>query len=348
MSALPEHFAELVRSTVPDGERLAAASEWPGRIRDHIKAHDFGTVTPHHHLVGSYARNTAVGEIKDVDVVVFLPQERKDDAPKDVLSELEAALKEFPDATIDTTVQRRSVRVTVGEFDIDVVPAIIRDNDHHGVLLIPDKRREGWIESRPIGYSDALTAVNEANSQKVKPQVRLLKTWRNGRMTYMKPKSYLLECLVYYAFNDEEVAGDGLSHGPLFADLLEHLVDRLGPAIDAGGVPHVADPMTGKHVSAGWEHSHAKALLTRLREDASNARKAVDTDHEDEAIELWSRVFPDDFPTDKDSAKSTLRELLLGSKGAVTSTGVLLTRQRPDAVSLPRAHAYGDRLDDDC
>jgi hypothetical protein len=347
MSALPEHFAELVRSTVPDGERLAAASEWPGKIREHIQAHDFETVSPHHHLVGSYARSTAVGDIKDVDVVVFLPVEREEDSSRDVLSELEAALKEFPDATIDTTVQRRSVRVTVGDFDLDVVPAIIREDDHHGVLLIPDKTREEWIESRPIGYSDALASLNQTHNQKVKPQVRLLKTWRNGRMVYMKPKSYLLECLVYHAFNDGKVAGDGLSHGPLFADLLEHLVDRLGPTIDAGGVPNVADPMTGKHVSAGWEHSHAKALLTRLREDAAIARKAVDADDEDEAIELWSRVFPDDFPTDSENSKSALREHLLSGKGAVTPAGVLLNKPRPGAVPLPRTHAYGDRVDDD-
>lgn len=347
MSALPEHFAELVRSTVPDGERLSAASEWPGKIREHIKAHDFETVAPHHHLVGSYARSTAVGDIKDVDVVVFVPEKRKNDAPKDVLSELEAALKEFPDATVDTTVQRRSVRVTVGDFDIDVVPAIIRDDDHHGVLLVPDKKREEWIESQPIGYSDALTALHQSSSQKVKPQVRLLKTWRNGRMVYMKPKSYVLECLVYHAFNNEGVDGNGSSHGPLFADVLGHLVDRLGPAIDAGGVPNVADPMTGKNVAAGWEHSHAKALLTRLREDAVTARRAVDADDEDEAIELWSRVFPDDFPTDNGSSKSALRELLLGGKGAVTPAGVLLNTQRPGAVPLPRTHAYGDRVEDD-
>lgn len=342
MSALPEHFAELVRSTLPDGERLEAARHWPGKIRDHIQGHEFETVAPHSRLVGSYARRTVVGDIKDVDVVIFVPEARQDDPPRGVLSELEEALKQFPDASVDTTVQRRSVRVTVGDFDIDVVPAIIKNGDHHGVLLVPDKTREEWIESQPIGYADALTSLHQANSDKVKPQVRLLKVWRDSRMTNMRPKSYWLECLVFHAFDGGSVGADGLSTGPIFADVLEHLVNRLNPAVNAGGVPHIADPMLGMNVAAGWEPNHARALLNRLREDATVARRAIETNDEDEAVEQWSRVFPGTFPSSPADAKKTLGDHLLGSRAAVTSGGVLLTSQRPGAVNLPRAHAYGD------
>jgi len=344
MSALPEHFAELVRSTLPDGDRLAVAKDWPNRIRDHLHDHDFETLDPHTRLTGSYARRTAVGDIKDVDILVFVPEATQDDEPSEVLSSLEDALQEYPDATIDTEVQRRSVRVSIEapRFDVDVVPAIISEDDHHGVLLIPDKSRQQWIQSQPLGYGQALSALNQAHGKKMKPQVRLLKTWRDLRMTYMRPKSYWLECLVFHAFNKGSVAEDGMSAGPLFADLLEHLVDRLGPAVDGGGVPRISDPMLGGNVAAGWEHSHAKALVDRLRTDASYARQAVECEDDDESVELWTKVFPGMFPSDPSETRDALSSMLLGSRASVTASGIVVPSRSSGTVDLPPGRAYGD------
>lgn len=344
MSALPEHFAELIRKTLPTGERLDLAKKWPDRIRDHIQEHEFATVHPHTRLAGSYGRRTAVKDIKDVDVLVFVPEDAEDEAPKDLLKSLEEALQEFPDASVDCQAQRRSVRVRIekDDFDIDVVPAIIKGEDHHGVLLVPDKTRAEWLDSQPIGYADALADLNQAHDEKVKPQIRLLKLWRDLRMTYMRPKSYWLECLAYHAFDQGKVDGDGKSSGPLFADLLQYLVDRLSPSIDAGGVPHIADPMLGNNVASGWEHSHAKALLTRLREDADRARRAVDAEDDDDAAELWSKVFPGEFPQDPAEDKKAAASVILGSRAAVTPAGILVSTRTREAVDLPPVKYHGD------
>jgi hypothetical protein len=345
MSALPEHFAELVRSTVPEGDRLALAQDWPNRIRDYLHDHDFETVEPHTRLTGSYSRRTAIGAIKDVDILVFVPAATQDGEPSHVLSSLEGALQEYPDSTIDTKVQRRSVRVSVAalQFDVDVVPAIIDGDDHSGVLLIPDKHRRQWVLSQPLGYGQALSALNQEHGKKVKPQVRLLKYWRDLRMTYMQPKSYWLECLTFHAFENGSVAEDGMSAGPLFADLLEHLVDRLGPAVDGGGVPRISDPMLKGNVAAGWEHSHAKALVNRLRTDANYARQAVDCEDDDEAVELWTKVFPGVFPSDPSDARDALSSLLLGSRASVTASGILVPSRSTGTVDLPPVRAYGDK-----
>lgn len=342
MSTLTKHFASLVSDTLPSGDRLDQATTWPDKVREHLRQHDFETVSPQSHLAGSYARRTAVDDIKDVDILVFIPAGREDESPKTVLRELERALKELPDASVDTTVQRRSVRVSIDDFDIDVVPAIIADDDHHDMLLVPDRTQEKWINSKPVAYADALAVLNGLHSQKVKPQIRLIKLWRNLRMTYMQPKSYWLECLVYHGFNNGHLDGSGTSAGPIFADLLEHLVERLGPTVDNGGTPHIADPMLGNNVASGWEYTHAKSLVARLREDAALARRAVNAADDEEAVELWSRVFPGRFPEDVEEAKSAMSDLLLGSKASVSSAGIILPSRRAGAIDLPPVRAYGD------
>jgi predicted nucleotidyltransferase len=339
MTSLPQHFAQLVESTNPSGERLSIAQTWPERIRDHLREHNMETESPHSRLSGSYARKTAVREIKDVDILVFFPDEAEDANPYSVLADLEDALGDFPDTRLDLTAQRRSVRVVLPEdaFELDVVPAVAPESID-GILKVPDRDRSLWLDSQPLGYGKALSDLNLANSSRVKPMIRLLKLWRDLHMVYKRPKSYWLECLVFRAFDGEHVSAAGVSVADIFTSLLAYFDERLSPTVDAGGVPHIPDPMLGNNVAGGWTHGEAKAFLSHVRQCRRWASRALDSDEESEAIELWQKVFPGEFPpTVSDSG---LKRSILSGEAAVTPGGIILG-SRQGATKVKPHRAYG-------
>jgi len=82
MFPLITHFEKLLKNIQPPKERLEAAQELPGKIRNYIKASkDFLTVEPHTRLAGSYAQHMAVGDVKDVDTLVRVPGDPKANRP---------------------------------------------------------------------------------------------------------------------------------------------------------------------------------------------------------------------------------------------------------------------------
>ena len=69
MHTLGTHFKELLKNIEPPQDRLDAAAEIPGDVRDFLKeSQGFPTLPPHSALVGSYRRHTSIGDIKDVDI----------------------------------------------------------------------------------------------------------------------------------------------------------------------------------------------------------------------------------------------------------------------------------------
>ena len=73
MPTVARHFDALLSAVNPPEDRAERAKETPGPVREHLARTDtLDTVEPHTRLIGSYARDTAVMEIKDVDILVFL------------------------------------------------------------------------------------------------------------------------------------------------------------------------------------------------------------------------------------------------------------------------------------
>ena len=67
MLTLPDHFRILRKRIEPDDERAEAAKNIPAQVRDFLRNDEaIKTVYPHSRLAGSYARHTAIKDIKDV------------------------------------------------------------------------------------------------------------------------------------------------------------------------------------------------------------------------------------------------------------------------------------------
>ena len=103
MPTLPDHFSTLLSRIEPSEERAKTAQDIPAQVRDFLNESDaIETVEPHSRLAGSYARHTAIKDIKDVDIILLVSKTYRDQNPEEVLNALFSALQGLPDALDDS------------------------------------------------------------------------------------------------------------------------------------------------------------------------------------------------------------------------------------------------------
>lgn len=352
---LSEYFRRFRSSIEPPEHRAAKAREIPSDVREYLEYHeDFGTRYPHSRLTGSYKRHTAVHNIKDVDFLAFVGEEDGRPEPADVLKELRAALDGLPEAlgyggrAQTLRGHRRSVNVEFDEedFNLDVVPALIPEG-LDGVLLVPDREWEEWVQSHPLGYGKALSALNAANGEKVVPLIKIVKHWRTYQMQRNRPKSYWLECLVYRHVEEGWVTTERKPYAELFTDLLRSVRGKFQRRLDEGGVPRIPDPMLGNNVAFNWERAAFESFMRRLDESIGWAERALgkDQDQLEEAIELWQKVFGEEHFTDSPDLRKLQKAAWLGAAGGWvgSSGGVSVDKPKNETgVKPPKHRFYGD------
>lgn len=314
MITLPDHFDSLLTNIQPRSTRITLAQEIPASIRKFLQETDLlATVDPQSRLAGSYGRSTAIKNIKDVDLLVFIDPLYKDDkerGPQIALNDLIDALQGFPEAqgdengsvngTLALRKQRRSVCVTFTllndvdneeeTFNVDVVPVILAENLDEP-LWIPDREWSKWIKTDPLGYGKYLSALNKVNGYKVIPLIKMLKHWRDVRMVYRRPKSYWLECILVNLIDRKKIEFDGRSYAEIFSTLLNEIyLDFESDFEKEKAVPKVPDPMLGNNVAWNWERSEFETFMRRVEECSKWAIRALESNDEEEAIGLWQNV----------------------------------------------------------
>jgi len=352
--ALSEYFNEFLSNIEPPEHRMAVAKEIPDDVRRYLKdSETFETAEPHSRLTGSYKRHTAVHNIKDVDFLVFVSYEGEKPEPADLLKSLRATLDDLPEALgyggrAQTLYgQRRSVRVEFDyeDFHLDVVPALI-PNGIDEVLLVPDREWGKWVDSHPLGYGKALSELNIASGKKVVPLVKIFKHWRTFQMQRNRPKSYWLECLVFRHVDRGWVTTDGKSYAELFTDVLRSIRERFQDKISEGGVPKIPDPVLGHNVAFNWERTAFESFMRRLEESIGWAERALEKNREqlDEAIELWQKVFGEEYFTDSPTLRKRQKAAWLSSGGWISSSGIVSVGKpkQEKGVKPPKHRFYGD------
>lgn len=354
MFSLPNHFSAFLSNIEPKEDRVKAAQEMPTTVREYLKQHeDVITVEPHSRLAGSYARSTAIGNIKDVDIIIAVHLDYKDEEPKVILEILRDALKDLPEAIEDTGAveirkQRRSVHIYLekADIDIDIVPAVIP----YGLeepLEVPDREWGKWILSHPLGYGDYLSVLNQNNNSKVKRLIKMIKHWRDTHMTYKRPKSYWLECLIVQHIEKGWVNTEGKSYGEIFSDLLESIYDKFEKFLDEENndkVPQIKDPMLGNNVAFNWKRNDFETFMRRVKESKGWARQALsDEVDRDEAVSLWRKIFSEEFPEEGESTATDIASTIRAGGGSVTATGQILIGSTGQGIIIPEHRFYGSR-----
>lgn len=345
MKPLRIHFQTLLKKVNPPQERRDLARDLVRDLRDWLEDHDFETLDPHTLLIGSYARSTAVLWIKDVDILVLLPESALQRTPNAVLLDLRRVLDGYPGAVVSAVGQRRSIRIEFEEhgFFLDVVPAVALDGLDEP-LKVPDRPKQDWIDSDPLGYMERLAALNQLHARKVVRLVKLVKAWRDEQMTIRRPKSYMVEVMVVKAVEDETVTLAGQSWPSILAELFAFWADKYRDLMDEGeGVPRVFDPQLGHLISGGWTRGEFETFMRRVREADRAAQRALAAQTEEDASAEWRRVFGGLWPSDEEVEKEAEAEASESQPGfsKIASSGLVVGPATVRSLQSRPTHFHG-------
>lgn len=339
MPSMRHHFRALLKNINPSQDRLDLASSLPGDVRTWLKEHDFKTSAPHTRLIGSYGRSTAILDIKDVDILLFLPESELDRTPNAVLLEIGKLLADYPDATINTVGQRRSIRLEFPEhgLHLDIVPAVLSGSLEEP-LKVPDRPQAEWVDSDPLGYGKRLSNLNGEKGGKVVHLAKLAKAWRDVQMKVRRPKSYVLEIMVLYASEGGDITFDGESTESTLGQFFAHIVEKYRDLMDNGKeAPRIRDPQIPNHfITKGWERAHFETFMRRIREADKEAQKALAAETVATAEEHWKAIFGELWPTPEEVKAAALEETSRYQPGrAVVGASGLVVGSKTGVVSQP-------------
>ncbi len=352
MYTLGTYFTELLAKIKPPQERIAIAQKLPYQVRDFLEDNKkFRTLDPHSRLVGSYAQQTAVGDVKDVDFLVRVdgnPDKNEPEAKK-LIQDLKQTLDDLPEALeyvgyaaiddIKIERARRSVHIYFEgqDFHIDVVPCIAPDGFDE-MIYVPDRGFNKWKPSHPVGYIKLLQDLDSEYGSKVRPLIKLLKHFRNYQMVYCRPKSYWLGASVVQHVRMD----DGLDMSKSLAELFYDFCDAIYCQYDhllhvsESATPNIPDPMLNHNISWNWGRSHFETFMRRIDDGRSWASKALEAEDREQAIKWWQKIFGEKyFPSQVMEAASPLARAGLPGSAYVTSKGLIQPEKPNSTISTP-------------
>lgn len=150
----------------------------------------FGNEIAEQKLFGSYTRGTILPRYMDIKsdidyMVVFRDGNYR---PQTYLDKL----KRFVESTYSRSDIKQShptIQLNLNHIYFELVPAT--RNFFSGLQIPDNSQNQGWMSTDPNGFNQTLTTTNQANSNLIKPLVRVIKYW-NAKAGYPY-ESYILE-----------------------------------------------------------------------------------------------------------------------------------------------------------
>ncbi len=307
MAVLNDLFDTFLHNIEPDDEAVSYAQDAHQPIREHLEQDDqFKSYFEDTFLYGSYRRHTAIGTIKDIDIVVLTNFDTKapDNTPSAVLRKLKAALKRYYKDPENQEYQRRSIRINQPlpknkdvEMTLDIIPAVpVTDDD--GILLVPDRESQRWIQTNPKGHIKYVTKLNDEDHSQGKfvPLAKMMKWWWKYQCSIVqpdkerpKPKGFWIECLTAELFDlaQEDMA----SH---FIRLLSNISEAYKTT---DGVPELDDPgLKGEKIKANITKADFQIFMKTINASLILTKQAYVEVDEEKSSKLWRQVFGEVFP----------------------------------------------------
>lgn len=313
-------FDTLLTNIEPNTSVKKHAQKAHERVREYLESDEstFSQYVIGSFLYGSYKRETADGDIKDVDIVILtnFDPNSDDDKPSKVLPKLKKALNQFYNDPEATSYSRKSIQVLDPLPDVkdtsltlDVIPAIIT-NTEADVLLVPDMEEDIWVKSHPKGHLEFTSTLNDENhgNGRFVPLIKIIKHWWKQYLDedYTKPKGFWLEVLTGMVF-DSSIE----SYAEHFASTLQLISTRYSNYENYTEVPLLADPgMPGETIKTSMSLKEFVHFMDAVNADLEIAKVALDSDDEDESNTLWHKIFGEDFPKSEKAGFASVTKLL--------------------------------------
>lgn len=287
MASCEIEIKAFLKEIRPTRTQLNRAKRSHKHLRSVLNSGHFENRIVKSYLSGSYARETAIYPLDDVDIIFEIDHEfwdvpifEKFPDPQIVLKSFHRAIKSrYRDTPV--RMQRRSVGLRLSHFHIDVVPAIA--TRERGILLIPDRVEGEWISTGPLIHSEAGMKANNFQNKLFKPMVKLLKFWNSGFPSTARVKSFTIETIAIRLFSNVQFGTlqDGLK---LYFDFLVHLgggdciyswPSKYGMSAKFFGglnVPDVAS--TGGNVASSLDRDKVKKFFSQADRSLQKMIKA--------------------------------------------------------------------------
>lgn len=328
MPKLNDLFEVFISNINPDPEAVAFAIDAHEPVRGCLEGQDeFQEYVESSFLYGSYKRRTAVGDIKDVDIVILTNFDIDDEknAPRKVLRKLKDALARCYDDPDNPEYQRRSIRINEPlpenedvEMTLDIIPAVVVTNKDEP-LRVPDRDVEEWIWTHPRGHLEYTTQLNsdEHGKKRFVPLVKIMKWWwkyqcevRQPEVERPKPKGFWVECLTGEHFDTSQTAWS--DH---FIAVLESVSEKY---TNADAVPELQDPgLENEIIKTSMTLEELEVFVEAVNESLELATLARDASDPLTSSELWREIFGDKFPLydadESEETRSKSKDLSLGS-----------------------------------
>jgi len=308
MTKLNALFDKFLHNIQPDERMVKHAHNAHEPVRDFLENDEaFKYYVEDSFLYGSYKRNTAVGDIKDVDIVVVTNFDTGSEeyTPQKVLRKLKSALAKHYGDPKNQEYQRRSIRINDPlpdnqdvEMTLDIIPAVaINGGDQP--LLVPDRELKEWIWSNPKGHLEYTKNLNkpENSEERFVPLVKIMKWWwkyqcsvRQPKEDRPKPKGFWIEVLTGENF-------DSSQH--FYAD---HFITVLSNvSVKYSGVayaPDLADPsLPGEYIKTDITKEQFGIFMKAVSESLELAKQARSHPNDFESSKIWQKIFgPEKFP----------------------------------------------------
>ena len=304
---LPSYFQKYLKKIQPTESNRERAIQLHKTLRKRLGDADdslFSEWFAGSFLYGSYARNTAIQPLKDIDVCIVLDLCIEDYTPEQIVRRLKKVLEDIGYEG-KTAYQRRSIRIDMSQMTLDVVPVVpIEDEDV--ALHISDRTLKEWIHTYPKAHMEAATRINEECGGRYKPLVKIVKAWYRYQAKEKRgverpqPKGFTLEALVAQ-YQDP----DAPTYAEAFVLFLQNLMESCGDTLKSGSFPQVSDPgMQGEYLQLSVEEEEASEFAEIVEESLGTARLALAAETVGESAARWRDVFGSRFPDAPDADRA--------------------------------------------
>jgi hypothetical protein len=227
---------------------------------------------------GSIKKHTYVDGLSDVDVLATIDNTALADAsPRQVLEYFAGKLRErLPNTEIKIGNLAVTVKFSDGH-EIQVLPAV---STATGVRISSSNGTEWSGVIRPDKFANKLTSVNQSNSNKVVPVIKLYKAINSALPEDAQLSGYHIESLAINAFRNYQGSSN-------YKDMLLHFVEYsskavLSPIEDSTGQSVHVDDYLGDSASS------KRTRVSTFLQTTADQMKTTDSEA---SIERWKKLF---------------------------------------------------------
>lgn len=306
-----EAFAEFYSRILPSNHILAKVRQHCDSLK-RLLSNDHELAPEKFYYSGSYAKNTTISPLKDVDVASYYRIERcrKENgdfySPGFILGKFFTRLRQTYGSRITVRRQKRSIGIRFVDFDVEIVPVFWDGNEKY-IGLIADREERSWIKTS-IPLHIEFLRKRDLSYRPYGKTVRLVKTWKVWNSVPMK--GFALELLTVKALDRY---GTSANLGVNFSNVLRYTVEGgfRAPIWFDDYMRHdelrvtkspivIVDPVNPTNNVTGEVDEYDKGrILSKFTHAYQQTRWALKSEAEGDTVRArlrWRAVFGYNFP----------------------------------------------------